>query len=178
MSGVSIYPQSPLLGVKASSLLFPTPALQFHMVLVGLPIMMPPFCGYRNKHVLQAWSIIVPHPHGQINLSKGGSVIQDEPIKSFFISKSLFSMVTLSGTCLRSPGVAKLECYQCGVAEVMSYHPSWRNARTSWVTQGKSGEASKEETRGPRSSRTSLSGSVNCSASPVKSPFPITKAWG
>lgn len=42
MSAVSIYPQSPLLGVRASSLLFPTPTLQFHMVLVGLPIMMPP----------------------------------------------------------------------------------------------------------------------------------------
>lgn len=43
-------------------------------------------------------------------------------------------MVKLSGTCLHYPGVAKLECYQCGVAEVMSYQPSWRNARTSWVT--------------------------------------------
>ena len=134
MSAVSIYPQSPLLGVRASSLLFPPPSLQFRMVLVGLPIMMPPFCSYRNKHVIQAWSIVVPHPHGQINLSKGGSVTQDEPIKSFFISKSLFSTVKLSGTYPHSPGVAKLECYQRGAAEVMSYQPSWRNARTSWVT--------------------------------------------
>lgn len=53
-STVSVYYQDcPILGVRASLLLFPTSTPQFHMVLVGLPITICQFCGYKDKHVIQ-----------------------------------------------------------------------------------------------------------------------------
>ena len=93
------------------------------MLLVGLPIMMSPFCGYKNKHVIWAWPITVTHPLGQRDLPKGWLCHPRWTNQIPFYIRILFYMVKLRGRCPLSPGVAKLEWYQLGAAEVMSSQP-------------------------------------------------------